>query len=151
MAKKLPVFSTTFGTYQAVQILGEGGSGRVFAAEGDDGKQYAVKLLDSENASTEKVRRFKNEILFGTRNEHKNIVSISDHGLWTGDAVARPFYVMPQYAGTLRQAIKTGLKPEQVLPLFGQILDGLEVAHLLGVVHRDIKPENILLDTASNH
>ena len=120
------------------------------AAEGDDGKQYAIKLLDSQNASSEKARRFKNEILFGTRNQHKNIVSISDHGLWTGDAVAHPFYVMPQYVGTLRQVIKAGLKSEQVLPLFGQILDGLEVAHLLGVVHRDIKPENILLDSASN-
>jgi serine/threonine protein kinase len=150
MAKKLPVFSTPFGTYRAVKILGEGGSGQVFAAVGDDGKRYAIKLLDSENASTEKARRFKNEILFGTRNQYKNIVSISDHGLWIADTVALPFYVMPQYAGTLRQAIKAGLKPEQVLPLFGQILDGLQVAHLLGVVHRDIKPENILLDSDSN-
>ena len=98
----------------------------MFAAEGDDGKQYAIKLLDSQNASSEKARRFKNEILFGTRNQHKNIVSISDHGLWTGDAVAHPFYVMPQYVGTLRQVIKAGLKSEQVLPLFGQILDGLK-------------------------
>jgi len=147
MAKKLPVFSTTFGSYRAVKILGEGGSGRVFAAEDDDGKEYAIKLLNSENASTEKARRFKNEILFGTRNQHKNIVSISDHGLWTGNTVPLQFYVMPVYAGTLRHLIKTGPKPEQVLPLFGQILDGLEAAHLLGVVHRDIKPENILLDS----
>nr|WP_281719801.1 serine/threonine-protein kinase [Nitrosomonas nitrosa] len=149
MANKLPIFSTTFGNYRAVKILGEGGSGRVFAAEGDDGKQYAIKLLDSENATREKARRFKNEILFGIRNHHKNIVSIIDHGLWTGGTSPRQFYVMPVYASTLRLLIKAGIKPEKILPLFGQILDGLEAAHLLGVVHRDVKPENILIDSGS--
>ena len=149
MKKKLPQFSTTFGAYSAVEILGQGGSGKVFACTDDDGKQYAVKLLNPEHASREKARRFKNEILFGYRNQHKNIVSIVDHGLWIENGVSCQFYVMPKYGGTLRSLMKTGLSHEKVLPLFGQILDGLEAAHLLGVVHRDIKPENILIDANS--
>src|SRR5262249_53173410 len=36
------------------------------------------------------------------------------------------------------------LRPEDVLPLFSKILDGVEAAHLLGAVHRDLKPENVL-------
>ena len=33
-----------------------------------------------------------------------------------------------------------------MLPLFSQVLDGVEAAHLQDVVHRDLKPENILYD-----
>jgi serine/threonine protein kinase len=40
--------------------------------------------------------------------------------------------------------LQVGIRPENVLPLFGQILDGIEAAHLKGVWHRDLKPENIL-------
>ncbi|MGB4067902.1 MAG: serine/threonine-protein kinase [Nitrospira sp.] len=149
MKKKLPQLSTAFGTYSAVEILGQGGSGKVFACTDDDGKQYAVKLLSPEYASKEKARRFKNEILFGYRNQHKNIVSIVDHGLWLENGVSCQFYVMQKYGGTLRSLMKSGLSYEKVLPLFGQVLDGLEAAHLLGVVHRDIKPENILIDANS--
>jgi serine/threonine protein kinase len=146
MANKLPTFSTTFGTYRAASILGQGGSGRVFAAIDDDSGACAVKVLEIEGASREKARRFKNEILFGTRNSHKNLVPILDHGLWQDADKARQFYVMRQYPGTLRVAIKAGISTDKVLPLFAQILDGVEAAHLLGVVHRDVKPENILVD-----
>lgn len=146
MVSKLLQFNTSFGSYQATRVMGEGGSGRVYASKGDDGKEYAVKVLHPAHVSQEKARRFKNEILFGSRNKHKNIVSILDYGLWTNAGVSCPFYVMPMYGSTLRNVMKAGLKGEQVLPLFSQILDGLEAAHLLGVVHRDIKPENVLTD-----
>jgi len=53
---------------------------------------------------------------------------------------------MPKYRANLRQVTHAGLAPEQVLPLFAGILDGVEAAHLQGAVHRDLKPENILLD-----
>jgi serine/threonine protein kinase len=44
-----------------------------------------------------------------------------------------------------------GISPTNVLLLFGQILDGVEAAHLLGAVHRDLKPENILYGKALNN
>ena len=46
MAKKSFVFSTEFQKYTAARNpLGRGGSGEVFAALGDDGDEYAVKVL----------------------------------------------------------------------------------------------------------
>jgi serine/threonine protein kinase len=37
---------------------------------------------------------------------------------------------------------------DDVLPVFSQILNGMDPAHLQGVIHRDLKPENILCDSA---
>jgi len=60
------------------------------------------------------------------------------------------FYVMPLYSGTLRNLILRGMEAPTVLPYFGQVLDGVEAAHLQGVWHRDNKPENILFDQNTN-
>lgn len=148
MAKlKTPIqFETTFSVYTATDILGEGGSGRVYAAQASDGTAVAVKLLSEERASRDKRSRFKNEIGFLARNRHSNIVAVTDHGLLSSKNASGPFYVMARYDGSLRELIAEGIPPEQVLPLFSQLLDGVEAAHLQGVVHRDLKPENVLLD-----
>jgi serine/threonine protein kinase len=94
----------------------------------------------------DKRRRFKNEIAFLARNKHKNIVSVIDHGVATDKLISGPFYVMSKYHANLRHVMCAGLSPEQVLPLFAGILDGVEAAHLQGAVHRDLKPENVLID-----
>ena len=39
-----------------------------------------------------------------------------------------------------------GISSAKALSIFSQIMDGVEAAHLQGVVHRDLKPENILYD-----
>ena len=56
---------------------------------------------------------------------------------------------MRRYQSSLRPLMQERISPDGVLPLFSQILDGVEVAHLQGVVHRDLKPENILYDRDS--
>jgi serine/threonine protein kinase len=144
---KLPQFQTGFGIYKAHGIVGEGGAGRVYAAveEGAD-SSVAIKLLDPTKATRDRLRRFKNEYLFGFRKQHKNLVQIIDYGIYEGS----PFYVMPLYASSLRQVLNNGITHDRAISTFAQILDGVEAAHLLGVVHRDIKPENVLLDSAGN-
>jgi serine/threonine protein kinase len=57
---------------------------------------------------------------------------------------------MPVFDGSLRGLLGPSLAPEQALHYFSQLLDGVEAAHLLGVVHRDLKPENILFDKAND-
>src|SRR3981081_1724934 len=47
--------------------------------------------------------------------------------------------------------MNVGVVPLEVLPLFVKILDGVEAAHLQGVIHRDLKPENILVDSKGAH
>src|SRR5258708_6905228 len=56
---------------------------------------------------------------------------------------------MPYYGSTLRDLIKKQLPMGERLPLYVQVLDSVEAAHLLGVCHRDIKPENVLYDSTT--
>ncbi|MBI4296944.1 MAG: serine/threonine protein kinase [Chloroflexi bacterium] len=138
------VFTTTFATYTATHIIGEGGSGRIFEANDDAGGMCAIKWLDPAKATKEKVKRFKNELQFCIRNKHHNILTIVDHGVFIEGESNSPFYIMPLYDRSLRDLLKDGISPDKVLNYFAQILDGVEAAHIQGVVHRDLKPENIL-------
>jgi serine/threonine protein kinase len=137
-------FSTAFSNYESSRLVGEGGSGYVYEVKDDTNQIYALKILKKNNITKEKRKRFKNEILFCQRISHQNIIPIIDYGfVLDGDEVL-PFYVMPYYDSSLRNLINNGLNPDVIIQLFIQILDGVEAAHLNGIVHRDIKPENIL-------
>lgn len=144
--KKRISFETTFGVYVVDELLGEGGAGRVYGGVGPDETPIALKVLAEGRASADKRRRFKNEISFLARNKHPNIVTVIDHGVARGGEIDGPFYVMRRYQSSLRQLMRERTPPDSVLPLFSQILDGVEAAHLQNVVHRDLKPENILYD-----
>ncbi len=148
--KKAISFETTFGVYTVSELLGEGGAGRVYGGIGLDEKPVAIKVLAEERASADKRRRFKNEIAFLERNKHTNIVTVIDRGLARDKQVTGPFYVMHRYDKNFRLLINDDLSPEHILPLFIQILDGIEAAHIQGVIHRDLKPENVLYDPGAN-
>lgn len=139
-------FETTFGTYVVDELLGEGGAGRVYGGVGPDEAPIALKVFKEERGSADKRRRFKNELFFLARNKHPNIVTVIDHGVARGGKIEGPFYVMRRYQSSLRKLMNEKISPEDVLPLFSNILDGVEAAHLQDVVHRDLKPENILYD-----
>jgi serine/threonine protein kinase len=143
VAHKPLTFETAFETYRTSGVLGEGGAGRVYSAASNAGAEVALKSLLPERVSTERIRRFKNEIQFCQRNEHQNVLKVIDHGVIVIKDVKCPFYVMKRYPGTLK-TLMPGLKLDDVLPHFAQILDGVDAAHKLNVWHRDLKPENVL-------
>ncbi len=145
-AKRKMLFRTTFATYTEVGVIGEGGSGRIFEVVDDSGDQWALKLLDSKKATRDKSKRFKNEVAFCLKNKHPNIVTVLDHGIFPQGRKASPFYVMPLYNSSMRKLLIADIPTDKTLKFFSNILDGVEAAHLRGVVHRDLKPENILYD-----
>jgi serine/threonine protein kinase len=143
-AKQLS-FETAFVTYRVVGNVRSGGAAKVYRTRTDTGEEFAVKVLDAERLTSERLKRFKNEAMFGQRHPHANLVAVVDHGLVTVNRRALPFFVMPYFEHSLRDAMSRNLiTPERVLPVFSQILDGIEAAHFFGAVHRDLKPENIL-------
>ena len=148
MAKKPQTFETPFDIYTEAGLLGEGGAGRVYEVQNDRGETFALKCLSPDKITTERRKRFKNEIGFCQRTLHRNIVRVLDTGVIELKGTMCPFYVMPMCKSTLRSMLDS-TPPIQVLGLFAQILDGVEAAHKLNVWHRDLKPENILWDGSS--
>lgn len=141
--KKGDVLKTAFDEYTIVRPKGAGASGEVYEIVDVDGSAFAAKVLDPTRVTSVRLKRFKNEIHFCFRNSHSNIVRVIASGLGPDGA---PFFVMPLYSETMRELLGRKLEASAVLPYFGQILDGVEAAHLQNVWHRDLKPENILFD-----
>jgi serine/threonine protein kinase len=143
MASETGRVRTAFATYEILKIIGEGGAGRVFRARTED-KEFALKFLRSEAVTSKKQKRFMNETHFLRSVSHPNIVPLIDSGFSDLKNLEGPFYVMPLYSQNLRQKMQKGIHPQHVLEWYSKILDGVEAAHLSGVVHRDLKPENFL-------
>lgn len=133
---------TAFDEYMVSKEVGEGGNGRVFAAKNNSGEMVAIKFLERD--TTEKRKRFKNEICFCERCHHPNIVRVLDRGYSNIGGEDTIFYVMPLYEESLRRRIIRGLSPEEAIEIFIGLLTALATAHRKGVVHRDVKPENIM-------
>jgi serine/threonine protein kinase len=140
------ILETAFETYTIGGQLGCGGAGIVYSATDSDGIVHAIKVLSRDRATRNALKRFKNEIHFCSKDVQKNVIRVTDQGLTERK---EPFYVMPRYSGSLRKVMQRRIEPAKVLPFFGQMLDGVQAAHLLGVCHRDLKPENVLHDEVS--
>lgn len=139
-------FRTALGSYSRLDILGEGGAGRVLRVKDSDGTEFALKYLKAESATTLKSKRFRNEMSFSSYPNNPHIIRVIDWGLAIVDGAEAPFYVMRVYPMTLMDVIGKKLRPHRLLDIFDQILDGVEAAHAQGVWHRDLKPQNILYD-----
>jgi len=148
--KKQQVFESAFNTYHYAGEIGSGGSGIVVKVEDEDAHTFALKYLNPDRITKDKLKRFKNELSFCERNDHPNIIKVIDHGHIETKGVKCPFYVMHYYPDTLRTLMKKGISPTNVLPFFSLILNGIESAHFRDIWHRDIKPENILSHPAAN-
>ena len=135
------------GRFEILELLGEGGMGRVYKAwDRELEKLVAVKTIRGEQAANPEVlKRFKQELLLARQITHKNVTRIHDMGEWQGVK----FFTMEFIVGeSLKDLVrKKGRLPvDQALSITKQILGALEEAHRQGVIHRDLKPQNIMMD-----
>ena len=132
--------------YRIDSLLGEGGMGRVYAAEHVlMRKRLAVKVLHRELTTVpEVVARFEREAMAAANIDHPNVAAATDFGKLVDGAV---FLVLEYVQGrNLRDEIAAGPLPlERALHIGRQIASALASAHALDIVHRDLKPENVML------
>jgi len=132
--------------YRIELLIGEGGSGRVYAAEHVLlRKKVAIKILRSDRANVpEMVQRFEREAMAAANIEHPNIASAIDFGRLAGGSV---FLALEYVSGrSLRQELARGpVALGRSLHITRQIAAALAGAQALGIVHRDLKPENVML------
>jgi hypothetical protein len=137
---------TSVGGYRLLRLLGQGGMGRVYEAEGAGGQRVAVKLLAPGLAdSPTTLERFRQEGRLASRLTHPRCVFVH-----TADQdVGRPYIVMELMSGaTLKDLVERAgpLEPGEAVARILDVIEGLEEAHHAGVLHRDVKPANCYLD-----
>ncbi|HEX6861580.1 MAG TPA: serine/threonine-protein kinase, partial [Thermoanaerobaculia bacterium] len=135
------------GPYRLVELLGEGGMGRVYlAVRADDAyrKKVAVKILGAGPARPDLVARFRAERQILAQLDHPGIARLLDGGA-TEDG--HPYLVMEAVDGIPldRYCDEHRLPVEERLRLFLRVCAAVRFAHQNLVVHRDLKPGNILV------
>ncbi len=135
------------GRYKVVELIGEGGMGKVYLAEHVDiGKRVALKVLHpSYSHMPDLVERFRREARAASKIGHPNIVDVTDSGT-TADGSA--YFVMEYLEGVELGSVierEGALDLSRALRIAAQICRALAAAHAAGIIHRDLKPENVYL------
>ena len=134
------------GPYKMLELLGEGGMGKVYLAEHSLlCRPTAIKILSAENTDLSVLMRFEREVQLASQLTHPNTISIYDFGR-NEDGL---FYYAMEYVdgGHIGQLVEFDgpLPAGRCIYLIRQLCFALREAHLAGVVHRDIKPQNVML------
>ena len=132
----------TFGKFEVVRKLGQGGMGAVYEARllgpGGFRKTVALKVISAEGAEIDDLAR---EATMGGLMQHPNLVDIYEYG----EVQGVPYIAMEFVDGpTLSQLIRMGpVSPDAVVQLAMQVATGLSHAHgvrvrdgVNGLVHR---------------
>jgi serine/threonine protein kinase len=137
------------GKYLILEKLGAGGMGVVFKARHQRlGRVVALKILPpSLGRDHELLGRFRREVEVTARLCHPNIVAALDADEDRGVHFLTVEYIEGHNLHDL--VLQNGpLALDQALHCVIQAAQGLEAAHVQGVVHRDIKPGNLMLDAS---
>jgi tetratricopeptide (TPR) repeat protein len=132
-----------------VELLGEGGGGKVYRAiDLRDGQEVAVKEVSLATHSKQK----REEIIASVRNEYAVAVTLPDN---LGIAKVRGLLSDPDGTLYIVQDLIKGASltklyapepsPAKLLPLLIDVADVLTTLHANHIVHRDLKPDNVMV------
>lgn len=143
--------SLVLGNYLLLDLIGEGGMGKVFKAKHRlMDRIVALKLLNLERTeASENLERFRREVKTAASLNHPNIVTAFD----ADQSGSRLFLVMEFVDGSdLSKLVRIHerLAPRTALEYLIHAARGLEFAHAKGIIHRDVKPANLLLTPDGN-
>jgi serine/threonine protein kinase len=133
--------TTSYGKYQVLEQVGEGGFGRVFRAL-DPLLKREVAIKTCTLRQPEVRARFVREAEIVAKLKHPHIVTVYDFGVEDGE----PYLVQEMLTGKdLQEVLDSGINVDLGTKVrwLRQTADGLRHAHSQGVIHRDIKPSNI--------
>ncbi|MFO0799252.1 MAG: serine/threonine-protein kinase [Gemmataceae bacterium] len=138
------------GPYLLVDLLGEGGMGRVYKARHVRlGRVDAVKVIRADKlASRTLARRFAREIRLTACLEHPHVVRALDAGEVGGRLYLATEFIDGQDLGST--VLHDGpLTPADACLVAYQACQALQYVHECGLVHRDVKPSNLMRERAT--
>jgi len=162
------------GPYELVREIGRGAMGVVHEVVHEEtGGRFALKILRSDlGAEGDHLSRFSREIAAVQRLDHPSLLGVrdageSDRGPWfvmdlvdgpnLQDLIFERIQGRGDPSGALRRILgrsdlgrgtvrdESAALERALCLLFAEVAEGLQSAHLVGLVHRDIKPSNLLL------
>lgn len=148
-------------TFYLNELMGIGGSSKVYSAKANDGNEYALKIIRKDKGYSESLAKKLVE------NEHLIMVQLGNHpnlvncigsnaegiaNLADGQHIIRYLVLEKCKNGALSTIIRhTGPLEEQIAKfLFLQLWCAIKHINDQGYAHMDIKLENILLDDLFN-
>ena len=135
---------TNSGTIEIVKTIGKGGFGSVYLAKQENGKEYALKLLNLwECIPTEYeqlTKRFSLEYKIG-KIDSAYLIKTYHLGFIEGNP-----YIVMEYCpnGHLAENLNKFKSDTDYFRFCSSMLSVMETLHDNQIIHRDIKPENIL-------
>jgi eukaryotic-like serine/threonine-protein kinase len=140
---------TVIGRYKLLELIGEGGFGRVYMAEQVEPvrRKVALKIIKLGMDTREVVARFEAERQALALMDHPNIAQVHDEG---STPSGRPYFVMELVKGIpiTEYCDQQNQPTAERLELFRKVCHAVQHAHQKGVIHRDLKPSNILVTEA---
>jgi tRNA A-37 threonylcarbamoyl transferase component Bud32 len=135
----------SFGPYQLLAQIGQGGMGIVYKArQAHLQRPVALKLvLAGAFAGEEALARFRVEAQAVARLQHPNVIQIFDYGEHQG----QPYFSMEFLEGgsLARKLAGVPQAPAEAARMVQTLARAVHAAHRQRIVHRDLKPANVLL------
>lgn len=136
-----------YDRYLLLDVLGQGGMGRVFLAQDNKLKRkVALKVLSRERMNNPRaLARFRREARVGAQLQHENLVRIYDEGEVEGHFFLVMEFIEGKTAGKI--VAEHGPLPVPIAARIARhVALGLQHAHEKGLVHRDVNPMNIIIE-----
>ena len=138
------------GAYRVTRLIGRGGMGEVYAADGPQG-EVAVKFLRETHANEpEIVARFQREAKIAARIHSEYVATVHGAGRDRDGHLWIAFDLLEGESLDARLRRTPQLAASEIGWIVSHVLTGLARAHGVGVIHRDIKPANIFLETVGD-
>lgn len=131
--------------YEKLELLGKGGSSKVFKVKSMSNKVYAIKKISFDEFDEASIKGFKGEIdLLSKLRDQERVVRLIDHCLGQGSLLLIMECGDIDLSHVLAKRLDVPLDVEFVRFHANEILKCVKAVHDAGIVHSDLKPANFL-------
>jgi serine/threonine-protein kinase len=135
------------GRYKYIEKIGKGAFGTVLLMQDQVvDERLILKFLNPNVSSDEEMmKRFVHELRYSRMITHKNVIRIYDFlHLQGAYAISMEYFPSHTLSGEIPDSKPMNFA--KALQFSMDMVTGMGVAHLAGVIHRDLKPANILVN-----